>query len=81
MDLGAAYLTEGQPKEAQEEFTKLVAQDPNNANAHSGWEWRWRIRTITRLRSTNIKTALRLDPQARDVYYRMGDLPGRVEKV
>src|SRR5579863_1009057 len=34
MDLGAAYLSQDQPKQAQEEFAKLVAQAPNYANAH-----------------------------------------------
>ena len=72
MDLGAAYLTQGQPKEAQDEFAKLVAQDPKNPNAHIGLGMALADQSNHEAAVNEYQTALRLDPRARDAYYRMG---------
>ncbi len=72
MELGAAYLSQDQPKEAQEEFTKLVAQDPNNADAHAGLGMALADQQNHEAAINEYKTALRLEPQANGVYFRMG---------
>ena len=35
MELGVLYLRQDQPQQAQEQFAKLVAQEPENATAHA----------------------------------------------
>ena len=72
MELGASYLNQEQPKEAQEEFTKLVAQEPNNAEAHFGLGLALAHQNNHEAAIDEYQTALRLEPKAQDVYYRMG---------
>ena len=60
MDLGAAYLSQEQPKEAQEEFAKLVAQEPNNADAHVGLGMALADQDNHEAAINEYKTALRL---------------------
>jgi len=80
MDLGAAYLSQEQPKEAQVEFTKLVTQEPNNANAHVGLGMALADQNNHEAAINEYKTALRLEPQSRDVYYRMGVSQGQLKQ-
>jgi rhomboid protease GluP len=72
MELGAAYLSEGQAKEAQEEFTKFVAQEPNQVDGHAGLAMALADQGNHAAAIDEYKTALRLDPRASGVDYRMG---------
>ena len=72
MELGAAYLSEGQAKEAQEEFTKFVAQEPNQVDGHAGLGMALADQGNHAAAIDEYKTALRLDPRASGVDYRMG---------
>jgi len=72
IELGASYLRQGQGKEAGEEFTKLAAQEPNNVDAHAGLGMALAAQGNHEAAIGEYKTALRLDAQARGVYYRMG---------
>jgi superkiller protein 3 len=72
MQLGAVYLRQGQSKDAQEEFTTLVAQEPNNANAHVGLGMALADQNNPEAAINEYQAALRLEPDTRDAYYRMG---------
>jgi len=72
MELGAAYLSEGQAKEAQEEFTKFVAEEPNQVDGHAGLAMALADQGNHAAAIDEYKTALRLDPRASGVDYRMG---------
>jgi rhomboid protease GluP len=72
MELGAAYLSEGQAKEAQEEFTKFVAQEPNQVDGHAGLGMALADQGNHAAAIDEYKAALRLDPRASGVDYRMG---------
>jgi superkiller protein 3 len=72
MELGAAYLSEGQAKEAQEEFTKFVAQEPNQVDGHAGLGMALADQGNHAAAIEEYKAALRLDPRASGIYYRMG---------
>jgi rhomboid protease GluP len=72
MELGAAYLSEGQAKEAQEEFTKFVAQEPNQVDGHAGLAMALADQGNHAAAIDEYKAALRLDPRASGVDYRMG---------
>ena len=72
MDLGTLYLSQNQPKEAQEEFTKVVAQEPNSAAAHASLGAALADLQNHEAAILEYKTALRLEPQAGGVYYSMG---------
>jgi Tfp pilus assembly protein PilF len=72
MELGAAYLSEGQAKEAQEEFAKFVAQEPNQVDGHAGLAMALADQGNHAAAIDEYKAALRLDPRASGVDYRMG---------
>jgi len=72
MELGAAYLSEGQAKEAQEEFTKFVAQEPNQVDGHAGLGMALADQGNHAAAIDEYKAALRIDPRASGVDYRMG---------
>jgi predicted Zn-dependent protease len=72
MELGAVYLRQAQPKQAQEEFAKLVAQEPGNATAHSALGVALAEQNNHSSAIDEYKNALRLEPKARGVYYRLG---------
>ena len=72
MELGAAYLSEGQAKEAQEEFTKFVAQEPNQVDGQAGLGMALADQGNHAAAIEEYKAALRLDPRASGIYYRMG---------
>jgi rhomboid protease GluP len=72
MELGAAYLSEGQAKEAQEEFTKFVAQGPNQVDGHAGLGMALADQGNHAAAIDEYKAALRIDPRASGVDYRMG---------
>ncbi len=72
MELGAVYLEQEQPKEAQEEFTQVVAQDPNHVGAHAGLGVALADQGNHAAAIKEYKNALRLKPKTRGVYYRMG---------
>ena len=72
MDLGAAYLSQEQSIEAQEQFAKLVTQEPDNADAHVGLGIALADQGSHQTAVNEYQAALRLDPRARGVYYRLG---------
>src|SRR5580692_6650425 len=72
MELGAAYLSEGQAKDAQEEFTKFVAQEPNQVDGQAGLGMALADQGNHAAAIEEYKAALRLDPRASGIYYRMG---------
>jgi membrane associated rhomboid family serine protease/Flp pilus assembly protein TadD len=72
IELGAAYLSEGQAKEAQEEFAKFVAQEPNQVDGHAGLAMALADQGNHAAAIDEYKAALRLDPRASGVDYRMG---------
>jgi rhomboid protease GluP len=72
LDLGAAYLSQGQAKEAQEQFTKFVAQEPNQVDGHAGLGMALADEGNHAAAVEEYKAALRLDPRAGGVYYKMG---------
>jgi rhomboid protease GluP len=72
MELGAAYLSGGQAKEAQEQFTRFVAQEPNQVDGHAGLGMALADQGNHAAAVEEYKVALRLDPRANGVYYRMG---------
>jgi tetratricopeptide (TPR) repeat protein len=72
MDMGAVYLRQDKPKEAQEEFTTVVAQEPDNAAAHAALGVALADQDNHEAAINEYKNALRLEPKTRGVYYRMG---------
>jgi len=72
LNLGAAYLKQGQAKEAQEAFSKFVAQEPNNVSGHAGLGMALADQGNHAAAVDEYKVALRLDPRAGGVNYRIG---------
>ena len=72
MDLGAVYLRQDQPKAAEDEFAKVVAQEPDNATAHAGLGVALAEQNNHEFAIQEYREALRLEPKSRGVYYRMG---------
>jgi membrane associated rhomboid family serine protease len=71
-DLGAAYLSQSQPKEAYAEFANWLTQEPNNAEAHVWLGMALSAEQDLAAAINQYETALKLDPQAEGVYYKVG---------
>ena len=72
MTLGATYLNQDQPKQAEEEFAKLVLQVPTSAGGHAGLAMALANQQRHAAAIDEYKIALRLEPQATEIYYKMG---------
>jgi tetratricopeptide (TPR) repeat protein len=74
-DLGVALLSQERPKEAHNEFAKLLAQEPSNAEAHVWLGMALAAEQNPEAAIKEYETALQLDPRAEGefyVYYKIG---------
>jgi Flp pilus assembly protein TadD len=66
------YLNQNRPQDAKNTFIQVLAQEPNNAEAHNGLGMALAAEDNHQAAIEEYKTAARLDPQSSGVYYNLG---------